>query len=168
MIDSKMYVTEVLGVKSYLVPAGFTNKLNVDMRPLQTAILAPKVRGSQNPRILFVRQVRGESLFGELLSELYTKILRSLKRPDSEIATLEFIGEDLGEALKIIERLQPQFLFVLGRHTQQLLEMRTADLQSYNIMVSCDPLEITNNEDLKRVLWNDLKKLIGQLALHDQ
>jgi hypothetical protein len=164
--DVRTYVTEVLGVKSYLAtpsqaevgltPSSETSEINLSS--------GLKFVGGSDPKVIFLRETKGDSLFEGDLAALYHKILASLKYPQEKLATMEW-SKSSNEILQKIQEVKPHILFALGSGAQHFLEGKSNELKSFVVINSHDPSEIGSREELKRLLWNDLKNLMKHLEL---
>ncbi len=172
----RTYLQDVLGIKSFLSAMSDSESPQLLEREAETREQLSTYRfvGQSSARILFLREATDVSVFEGDLEGLYKKILQSLNRPPHELATLEWTS-DLEAVLTHIESLQPQILFALGpaaiRFVDQFMSpaanatvgASTSHFKNAIVIKSIDPADIKQNEDLKRVLWNDLKIVMKHL-----
>lgn len=150
----RTYVQDVLGVKSFLALEN-QNKNDYPQSYL--------IEGSANPRVLFLRQKTEVSVLSGELSDLYKKILQSLKRPNHDLATIEW--SNTNEVLDNILKLRPRIIIALGMGAENFVDVNSVQLKPFTVIKSKDPQHVAQNEDLKRALWNDLKTVIRLLEL---
>lgn len=155
------YLRDVLGIHSFLLPTDAHEDMAAELAAIDFSTETHKkdIQTShlEEPEILnipltfFRIKTDVASVFEGPLGALFAKIRASLQRPQEDTHVIEIDESQVGSVLSQLKK--SQIVLALGEPASKMLQSK-----GFNLISTVDPVDLLEREDLKRSLWEDLKK----------